>query len=52
MQGTQVCTYALRARGRYWEGTGMNSGAGQSILLVEDDHLVGAALKEMLGALG
>lgn len=30
----------------------MSSDAGQSILLVEDDKLVGAALKEMLGALG
>lgn len=30
----------------------MSSEAGQSILLVEDDKLVGAALKEMLGALG
>ena len=30
----------------------MSSVDGQSILLVEDDKLVGAALREMLGALG
>lgn len=30
----------------------MSAGAGQSILLVEDDRLVGAVLREMLGALG
>lgn len=52
MQGVPLCPYALRARMGLGEGWAMTSVAGKSILLVEDDKLVGAALKEMLSALG